>query len=270
MRAATSHNSSNTDTPFVEIDYCGRSIVFCRRGICHLVAAKNNGGVTADVMCNVRKRTVKRWRVQTMNRLAYFTIFILLPIGCKESTTSVTKLPEPVEFRQAFIPLAVGNKWTYRDSLFSGDSISTETYTIRVSSFRYDNGKVWWQLQQQWPTSTMNLMEVTARNDSIFSLQYNFDHPVSSLDYLPPPATDTLRFFSLSGGDVVIEKSVWLAGEFIVPVGSFDSCAIFFSRITPDGFTEVLKPRIGIIQKEIQYTSSLRRKVVLIDYELTR
>lgn len=205
-----------------------------------------------------------------MNRLAYFTIFILLPIGCKESTTSVTNPPEPVEFRQALIPLAVGNRWTYRDSLFSGDSISTETYTIRVSSFRYDNGKVWWQLQQQWPSSTVNLMEVTARNDSIFSLQYNFEYPISVLEYIPPPSTDTLRFFSLFGGDVVIEKSVWLAGEFIVPAGSFDSCAMFFSRITPVGFTEVLKPRIGIIQKEIQYAGSWRRKVVLIDYELTR
>jgi hypothetical protein len=229
------------------------------------------GGVlTLDVMCNVRKRAVEQWRVQTMNRLANFMIIILLPLGCKESSTSVTNPPEPVDFRQALIPLAVGNQWTYRDSLFAGDSISTETYTVRVSSFRYENDKVWWQLQQQWPVSTMNLMEVTARNDSIFSLQYNFEYPVSSLDYLPPPVTDTIRFFSLLGGDVVIEKSVWLAGEFIVPAGSFDSCAIFFSRITPNGFTEVLKPRIGIIQKEIQYASSLRRKVVLTEYRLTK
>ena len=31
MRDATSHNSSNTDTPFVEKDYSGRSIVFAAR-----------------------------------------------------------------------------------------------------------------------------------------------------------------------------------------------------------------------------------------------
>lgn len=52
MRAATSHNSSNTDTHFVEKDYCIRSIVFCRREMSHLIAAKNNGGVTAHVSCN--------------------------------------------------------------------------------------------------------------------------------------------------------------------------------------------------------------------------
>jgi hypothetical protein len=60
MRAATSHNSSNTDTPSVEIDYSGRSIVFCRKRICHLIAAKNNGGVTANVMRH-RRQPVGRY-----------------------------------------------------------------------------------------------------------------------------------------------------------------------------------------------------------------
>lgn len=205
-----------------------------------------------------------------MNKPYFFSlIVILLAYGCKDTSTSVTTPPEPVEFRQALFPLAVGNEWTYVDSLFSGQAVSVETYTLTVSTFRFENGKVWWQLQERRPSSTMNLIEITARNDSIFSLQYNFEFPVSSLDYIPPSPTDTLHFYSLFGGDVILTKSVWLNGSYIVPAGVFDSCAVFFSLVTPGGFTEILKPRIGIVQKEIQYERSWR-KVILTNYRLKR
>jgi len=46
----TAYNSSSNDTPSFEMDYSGRSIVFCRMIICRLIAAKNNGGVTAHVI----------------------------------------------------------------------------------------------------------------------------------------------------------------------------------------------------------------------------
>jgi hypothetical protein len=221
-------------------------------------------------MCNVRNRVVEEWRVLTMNKLCFFCIIILLPIGgCKENGASVTTPPEPMEFRQALIPLAVGNEWTYVDSLFSGETVSVETYTVLVSSFRYDNARAWWQLQERRASSTINLMEIAARNDSIFSLQYNFQSPVSSLDYIPPSPTDTLHFYSLVGGDVIVTKTVWLNGTYSVPAGVFDSCAVFVSLVTPGGFTEILKPRIGIIQREIQYERSWR-KVTLTDFQLKR
>ena len=205
-----------------------------------------------------------------MNRVSsYLTTILLIASGCKNNSTSVNPPVEPTEFRQALIPLALGNEWIYTDSLFTADSVSVETYTLAVSSYRIDLGKVWWQLQERRPTYT-TLVEIAAQNDSIFSLQHNFQWPVVSLDYIPPSATDTLWFYSLHGGDVGLEKSVWLNGQYIVPAGSFDSCAIFFSRPTPDGYTEVLKPRIGIVQKEIQHSSSFRRKGVLIDYHLKR
>jgi hypothetical protein len=205
-----------------------------------------------------------------MSRLSIFlTCLLLVAGGCKDTGTSITTPAEPTEFRQALIPLAVGNQWTYVDSLFTGSTVSVDTYTVLVSSFRFESGKVWWQLQERRPSSTINLVEIAARNDSIFSLQYNFQFPVSSLDYIPPPATDTLRFYSLLGGDVVLQKSVWLNGVYAVPAGSFDSCAVFFSLATPGGFVEVLKAKIGIVQKEIHYERSWR-KVSLIHYELKR
>lgn len=206
-----------------------------------------------------------------MNRIFLYSTFILLIIGgCKQDITSVNPPIEPTEFRKALFPLAVGNKWTYTDSLFSGGSVSAETYTIVVSGFRFENGKVWWQLLERRSSSTIDLVELMARNDSIFSLQYNFQYPVSSLEYIPPPTTkDTLRFYSLLGGDVIIQKSVWLNGPYVVPAGSFDSCAVFFSMATPGGFIEVLKPKIGIIQKEINYERAWR-KITLIHFELKR
>jgi len=206
-----------------------------------------------------------------MNRLLLSSVVISVVVGgCKTRSTSVTIPPEPTEYRQALIPLAVGNEWTYTDSLFSSDSVSVETYTLAVSGFRFENDKVWWQLQERRPSSTIDLVEISARNDSIFSLQYNFHIPVSSLDYIPPPATDTLHFTSLLGGDVLLQKAVWLNGPYYVPAGIFDSCAVYFSRPTPAGMTEVLKPRVGILQKEIQYESSWRRKVALISFTIKR
>lgn len=206
-----------------------------------------------------------------MDRLSLYSIVFLVIIGgCEIDNTPVNPPSEPTEFRYALLPLAVGNEWTYTDSLFTSDSVSVETHTLTVSSYRFENGKVWWQIQDRRHGHTTNLVEVTARNDSIFSLQYNFQYPVSSLDYIPPSPTDTLRFSSLVGGDVIVQKSVWLNGEYVVPAGSFDSCAVFFSRITPGGYTEVLKPKVGIVQKEIHYSSSLHRKEVLIKYLLKR
>jgi hypothetical protein len=205
-----------------------------------------------------------------MSRLSIFsTCLLLVAGGCKDSGTSITTPPEPTEFRQALIPLAVGNQWTYVDSLFTGSTVSVDSYTVIVSSFRFEGGKVWWQLQERRSSSTINLVEITARHDSIFSLQYNFQFPVSSLDYIPPSPTDTLHFYSLVGGDVIVTKTVWLNGTYSVPAGVFDSCAVFFSLVTPGGFKEILKPRIGIIQREIQYERSWR-KVTLTDFQLKR
>ena len=204
-----------------------------------------------------------------MNRLFLFSLIILFIVnGCKDNNNSVIPIPEPTEFRQAFFPLAVGNTWNYTDSLFLGDSVSVETYTLSVSSFRKENEKVWWQLEKRYALWTQHI-EFTERNDSLFILESNFGNPVSSLEYIPPSVSDTLVFFSLFGGDVVLQKFVWQNGPYIVPAGTFDSCAVFFSRVTPDGLTEVLKPKVGIIQKDIQDSFyPFRRKTILTDYHL--
>lgn len=205
-----------------------------------------------------------------MNRPFLYSIAILLVFGgCKSDISSVNPTDEPMEFRQALFPLAVGNEWTYIDSLFTGDSVSIDTYTIVVSGFRFENGKVWWQLQKRSHSSTFNLVELTARNDSIFSLQYNFQNPVSSLEYIPPSTTDTLRFYSLIGGDAIVQKTVWLNGKYVTPAGSFDSCAVFFSLATPGGYVEVLKPKLGIVLKEIEYERH-RSKLTLTHFKLKR
>ena len=47
----TAANSTNHDTPSVEKDYCGRSIVFAVRKLI-VPSGKNNGVVCAHVSCN--------------------------------------------------------------------------------------------------------------------------------------------------------------------------------------------------------------------------
>jgi hypothetical protein len=46
--SATATNSTNHNTPFIEKDYCGRSIVFAARQLV-IHSGKNNGVVCADV-----------------------------------------------------------------------------------------------------------------------------------------------------------------------------------------------------------------------------
>ena len=54
MSVATSHNTANNDTPFVERDYCGRSMPFGAKKIDLLIGAKRHGVVCRDVVRHVR------------------------------------------------------------------------------------------------------------------------------------------------------------------------------------------------------------------------
>jgi len=50
--AATAHNTANNDTPFVDMDYSGRSMPFGAKKIDLLIGAKRHGVVCRDVSCN--------------------------------------------------------------------------------------------------------------------------------------------------------------------------------------------------------------------------
>jgi len=52
MRNCTAHNTANTDTPFVEKNNSGCSIVFASRKIDLLIGGKSNGGVCRDFIRN--------------------------------------------------------------------------------------------------------------------------------------------------------------------------------------------------------------------------
>jgi len=47
-RMHSAHNTANNDTPFVEKDYCGRSMPFGARRIHLLIGAKRHGVVCRD------------------------------------------------------------------------------------------------------------------------------------------------------------------------------------------------------------------------------
>lgn len=192
--------------------------------------------------------------------------FLLLALnGCKDDSTSVLSPPEPTEFRNSLIPFAVGNRWTYIDSLFTDSPVAVETYSMSVVGFRRENGLVWWQLSDSRIPSTV--IEYAVRNDSILNLQYNFQNPVESLEYIPAHAADTVQFLSMIGGDVMVSKYVYaLNPGVIVPAGTFSGCIAVEMR---GGYQEILKPRLGLIQREVWYEQA-HRKIVLAGYELKR
>ena len=204
-----------------------------------------------------------------MIRVIVSLLILVFADGCTEDDTRVVSEPGPPEFPYSLIPLAVGNSWTYIDSLLSDSASSAETYTIAIESARVDSDRVWWQFRDS-RIPTYYIMELTVRNDSIFSLQYNEDVPVVSLEYIPPPDVDTLHFFSLFGGDVTQEKAVYrLAGDCAVPAGTFDSCVVYYWVDSALDFTEILKPSIGLIKR--QFHNSLgEHQISLTDYTLKR
>jgi len=97
----------------------------------------------------------------------------------------------PKRFREAFFPMAVGNRWTYADTLFlfgQGASASdTDTvatvFATRILSYREDaSGDVWWRFlttggflaPAEIRRDTFELMQ---RSDTVFQVMSLADAP---------------------------------------------------------------------------------------------
>lgn len=176
-----------------------------------------------------------------------------------------------------FFPLAVGNSWTYLDSLTTASGTTVRTVTVSVASLRFEQGVLWYALDHSFNPS-IAASEFTAQNDSVFSLQLadapGGPAPIRSLEYIPPPSTDTSFYHSLFDGDALVRKSATrLDGTHTVPAGKFTGCATYAYRIPPERYREVLMPGVGMLSLEIAADSSLfgpawRFRRELVSYRL--
>ncbi len=177
------------------------------------------------------------------------------------------------------IPFALWNRWVYIDSLSTASQTAVDTITVTVISVRKDATGLWWKLENRFnPSIAAN--EFMLRNDSVFSLQRSESPagtvPVVSLEYARPPLTDTLRYNSLFGGDVVIEKTLtaMISRNIQVPAATFSTYATVAYQVFPDHYREFLVRGAGVVRIEIRSDSSAFgpasfRSISLNSYALT-
>jgi hypothetical protein len=183
----------------------------------------------------------------------------------------------PPSLHAAIIPLVLGNRWLYFDTLITQTSVHAISYEVIVVSVRRDGNSYWWKLQNRFNPSIAS-REFMAQGDSIFSLQYADSPygwaPIASLEYLPPPLAGTLEFRSTFSGDAGITKSVTrLNREHSTPAGTFNGCIVYMYDINPEHYQEIVVPGIGVLSCEIRADSTSsgpawHRKIVLADYGL--
>lgn len=153
---------------------------------------------------------------------------------CPEATCG------PYESRDAFFPLAVGNSWTFTDSLITDSGGSVESFTVAItgrdSGTLYSHGGpegLWWDAEMTWPSAGARDYEWLSsgywrQGDSVYARQPGFEGFVTALAYLVPSAADTVTWSSTYGGDVGIEISaVRLQESVTVAAGTFAPCIAY-------------------------------------------
>lgn len=202
-------------------------------------------------------------------------VFAVCIFTCKDQGPT-----EHTESPRQIIPLAVGNHWTYVDSIFTTSGIFINTYTVSVDSVRIEGGARWWKLRNTFnPSIAAN--EFTVRNDSVFSRQHTRSLtglvPILSLEYIRPLDRETSSYHALFDGDVMITKSVTrLIQAYSVAAGTYTGCLLYTYPISPERYQEVLMPGVGILSCEIRADSSglfgpaWQRKIKLVSYALVK
>ena len=201
-------------------------------------------------------------------------IFTALVIGCNpddpinSSNTSIdsTKnIVNTIDFNVTgrIIPLKLHNTWSYIDSNYIRDSLTVYKYTVTVDSFYLYNSDTIWVLirrDEYYYVHPFTVGEYKISNDSIYSKGVGENGIYVSLDYLLPAGNDTVRYYSLAGGDISYQRyAVKLANGFHTIHGIVNNC-VKISNLT-NGF-EVFKPGIGMIYAESNFpeSNSYRRK----------
>ncbi len=213
----------------------------------------------------------------TASKLAIFIVAPLLT-SCLESEAVKAACPEsecgPIEFRQAFFPMAVGNAWTFAEAA-SADS--AESFTLSVTGWNSgtlhsDGGPqgAWWDLALAPPAGGTRSYEWLStrywrQGDSIYARQPGFDDFVPALSYLVPPDADTVRWESTYGGDVgVAISAIRLPDSVTVPAGRFAPC-VAFEFMAAEAHRTVICSRVGWVSFDVG-----SRSIRLVDYTLRR
>lgn len=216
------------------------------------------------------------WRCRYLLPLFGFAAALAM-VSCDDRDTLQPATGQPPDLRFGILPLVIGNRWVYQDSLITSSSTRAITYAVSVLSVRCEGDKYWWTLQNRFNPS-IDAREFMASNDSVFSLQHTDSPgglaPVVSLEYIHPSEADTISYRSVFFGDAGVTKTVTLLHqEYSGPAGRFTGCLLYTYDINPEHYREILAPDVGVLSCEIQCDSTFmgpawRRSITLAAYEL--
>ena len=223
-----------------------------------------------------------------------FTLLFLLLFyftsGCNENSVDPPEeLPPIVPITSNnIIPLAIGNQWTYVDSLFYEDTVLVETYTVRIQSKRHiedeeyiDRNLVWWKFNGRFNPS-ITAVEFASKGDTLYSLQEspggtppNFELvSISPIEYIIPEGIDTISFDATYAGDgAYVKKIIKLNG----PISFANETRTGYLYLSYDAFfyhTELFVPEVGMVFLEIVNDTIIsgqdwiNRKIILTDFTL--
>tara|TARA_R110002126_G_scaffold7633_1_gene37273 strand:- start:195 stop:869 length:675 start_codon:yes stop_codon:yes gene_type:complete len=223
-----------------------------------------------------------------MNSVFKFLLLILFVwSGCAENSVEPEEeLPPIVPITSNnILPLAIGNQWTYVDSLFFEDTVLVETYTVRIQSKRHiedeefiDRNLVWWKFNGRFNPS-ITAVEFAAEEDTVYSLQKALgpDRIVSinPTEYIIPEMNDTLSFIASLDGDGAYIKNVFKKDSMISYANGIRNSYldIFYSHLYIH--QEIVVPGIGMIYLEIINIPSVtgqnwvKRRLILTDHNIT-
>lgn len=99
---------------------------------------------------------------------------------------------------KGLIPASIGNTWIYVDSTWWDDgTLQVKMDTVEIIDTSIVDGEVWWHLSGFLPWVGARFM---VRNDSVFTLQYNFGTDLVTLEYIPPRDSLVQYFVRMGGG----------------------------------------------------------------------
>lgn len=161
-------------------------------------------------------------------------------------------------------PLHINNYWTYADTARdeNGVVVGTGEVVVRPTRLRITGEDIWWSFNDVYGT-------LNQKGDSVFYLENTFPYGCLNkrLEYFPV-GTDTLNFWSVVEGDILIDREAVLKQDTVfTPAGDFTDCLYFGSPHFTG--TQLIKPGIGFVEVFYPpYWEGPSHTYTLVDYHL--
>jgi hypothetical protein len=177
-----------------------------------------------------------------------YILFLLLILAFTSCDTSVD--PNEVTPSSELFPLSIGNYWQYEESFSSMDTSYINNYTSTITKVEEIGGYSWFMIESVKNNFTEKRY-LMLENDSVYELQYNWQTPIRSLEYITPSEKQQ-SFVALLGGDVGIKKTVTKLDTIInTKIGDFKNCLKYESSTLDWTTIEILVFGIGVVERQV-------------------